>query len=57
MVVMAFVKHGDPQPIECIIKSGTEEEDKKTKKALNKAMQDAKNINEDGNKIESIKKN
>jgi hypothetical protein len=53
---MAFIKRGDAQPIISVHEGDPEQLDEETKKALEAAKQAAKNIDEDGNKIEFNKK-
>lgn len=53
---MAFVKVGDAQPILTTHEGDPNLVDEETKKALEAAKQAAKNIGEDGNKIELNKK-
>ena len=53
---MAFIKNGDAQPIIATHEGDPKLVDEETKKALEAAKQAAKNISEDGNKIELNKK-
>lgn len=53
---MGFIKNGDAQPILSTHEGDPELSDEETKKALEAAKQAAKNIDEDGNKIELNKK-